>query len=37
MEMADVMVDSGMAELGWKYVNLDDCWADYRDDDGQSA
>jgi alpha-galactosidase len=26
LEIADAMVSSGMRELGWEYVNLDDCW-----------
>lgn len=25
-EIADAMVDSGLAEAGYKYVNIDDCW-----------
>ena len=25
-EMADAMVSSGMAKVGYEYVNLDDCW-----------
>ena len=25
-QMADVMVSSGMRDLGFRYVNLDDCW-----------
>ena len=25
-EAADVMVDSGMADAGYMYVNIDDCW-----------
>lgn len=25
-EAADVMVDSGMADVGYQYVNIDDCW-----------
>jgi len=37
---ADVMVDSGMADYGYSYVNIDDCWMKkrgdepYRDADG---
>jgi alpha-galactosidase len=35
-EAADKMVDSGMAEVGYEYVNIDDCWMDReRDADGQ--
>jgi len=26
MEMADVMVKSGMKAVGYEYINLDDCW-----------
>ena len=34
-EMADAMVDSGLAEAGYVYINLDDCWhAPERDADG---
>ena len=25
-EAADVMVASGMADVGYQYVNIDDCW-----------
>lgn len=25
--VADVMVASGLAALGYQYVNIDDCWA----------
>eukprot|EP01116_Phalansterium_solitarium_P022260 TRINITY_DN7289_c0_g1_i1.p1 TRINITY_DN7289_c0_g1~~TRINITY_DN7289_c0_g1_i1.p1 ORF type:complete len:410 (-),score=-64.28 TRINITY_DN7289_c0_g1_i1:80-1309(-) len=32
--IADAMVDSGMHDLGWTYINLDDCWADGRDAQG---
>ena len=37
---ADVMIDSGMADFGYRYVNIDDCWMKrkgdepYRDEDG---
>jgi alpha-galactosidase len=37
---ADVMIESGMADFGYQYVNIDDCWSKkrgdtpYRDDDG---
>eukprot|EP00727_Mastigamoeba_balamuthi_P008469 m51a1_g4244 putative alpha galactosidase (516) ;mRNA; r:186781-188844 len=30
----DQMVSSGLAEAGYRYVNLDDCWQDHRDDRG---
>ena len=26
LQVADVLVSSGLRDLGWKYVNLDDCW-----------
>jgi len=29
---ADVMVESGMADFGYQYVNIDDCWMKKRDD-----
>ena len=25
-EAADVMISSGMADVGYQYVNIDDCW-----------
>ena len=25
-EAADVMISSGMADFGYQYVNIDDCW-----------
>ena len=28
---AKTLVDSGLAKVGYTYVNLDDCWADHRD------
>ncbi|CAF4681789.1 unnamed protein product [Rotaria sp. Silwood1] len=32
MEMADILVSSGMLSAGYKYLNIDDCWeASYRD------
>lgn len=37
---ADVMIESGMADFGYQYVNIDDCWSKkkndlpYRDQDG---
>lgn len=30
-EAADVMVSSGMADAGYQYVNIDDCWMGKRD------
>lgn len=36
METAQAMVDSGLAEAGYKYINLDDCWqSSLRDSDGK--
>ena len=25
-EAADLMISSGMADVGYSYVNIDDCW-----------
>jgi len=33
-EMADAMVDSGMREVGYRYIVIDDCWQVERDADG---
>lgn len=34
-ETADALVSTGLAKLGYKYVNIDDCWAEYaRDKEG---
>ncbi|XP_057427995.1 alpha-galactosidase-like isoform X2 [Lotus japonicus] len=34
-ETADAMVSTGLAALGYQYINLDDCWAElYRDAEG---
>ena len=30
---ADVMIDSGMADFGYQYVNIDDCWMKKRGDE----
>jgi len=30
---ADVMIASGMADYGYQYVNIDDCWMKKRDDE----
>lgn len=36
METANALVDSGLAEAGYQYVNLDDCWqSSMRDEDGK--
>ncbi|XP_047315796.1 alpha-galactosidase 1-like [Impatiens glandulifera] len=35
-ETADALVSTGLSDLGYKYVNIDDCWADiHRDDKGR--
>lgn len=35
-EIADAMADSGLAEAGYKYINIDDCWqASERDAEGK--
>src|SRR5512141_1094216 len=34
-QMADTLVTSGMKQVGYEYVNLDDCWMDGRDDGGK--
>jgi alpha-galactosidase len=35
LETADAMASSGMSDVGYEYVNIDDCWhADERDADG---
>jgi alpha-galactosidase len=35
---ADAMVSSGMAAVGYQYINIDDCWmAEERDEDGVFA
>lgn len=31
-EAADIMVRSGMADVGYEYVNIDDCWENARPD-----
>jgi alpha-galactosidase len=33
-EMADAMVSSGMKDVGYEYINLDDCWQVSRDANG---
>ncbi|KAH7286821.1 hypothetical protein KP509_32G023700 [Ceratopteris richardii] len=32
--MADALVTSGLADIGYTYVNIDDCWASHRDNEG---
>jgi alpha-galactosidase len=35
-ETADALISTGFSKLGYKYVNIDDCWAEYqRDGDGR--
>jgi len=31
-ETADALVSTGLAALGYKYVNIDDCWAEPKRD-----
>jgi alpha-galactosidase len=33
--IADIFVSSGMKDVGYQYVNLDDCWMDGRDSAGK--
>jgi len=33
-QTADAMVDSGMRDAGYRFLNLDDCWQTARDEDG---
>lgn len=33
-EIADVMVEKGLLDAGYQYVNMDDCWHGERDADG---
>jgi alpha-galactosidase len=35
MEIADAMVRTGMAGLGYEYVVIDDCWQVARDENGE--
>jgi len=32
---ADIFVSSGLSKLGYKYINMDDCWAEGRDANGR--
>jgi alpha-galactosidase len=34
-QIADIFVSSGMKDVGYQYVNLDDCWMDGRDASGK--
>ena len=33
--MADAMVSTGMKDVGYEYINIDDCWMDGRDSEGK--
>ncbi|MFC4875743.1 glycoside hydrolase family 27 protein [Microbulbifer halophilus] len=33
-DMADAMVESGMKDAGYEYINIDDCWHGERDEQG---
>lgn len=33
-QMADLLVSSGMKDAGYQYINIDDCWHDERDNNG---
>ena len=33
-QIADAMVETGLRDLGYQYLNLDDCWAKGRHSDG---
>eukprot|EP01017_Pseudomicrothorax_dubius_P039211 TRINITY_DN5980_c0_g2_i2.p1 TRINITY_DN5980_c0_g2~~TRINITY_DN5980_c0_g2_i2.p1 ORF type:complete len:424 (+),score=73.45 TRINITY_DN5980_c0_g2_i2:71-1273(+) len=33
-ETADALISTGLAAAGYVYVNIDDCWAKYRDNQG---
>lgn len=35
MEMADLMAQDGWRDLGYVYLNIDDCWIGERDDTGR--
>lgn len=35
MEIADAMVNSGMADAGYEYIVIDDCWQVDRDENGE--
>jgi alpha-galactosidase len=34
-QMADAFITTGMKDVGYEYVNLDDCWMDGRDSSGK--
>ncbi|KAI5076419.1 hypothetical protein GOP47_0008484 [Adiantum capillus-veneris] len=33
-ETADALISSGLADIGYKYVNIDDCWSSHRNKQG---
>ncbi|CAG8654174.1 6842_t:CDS:10 [Funneliformis caledonium] len=33
-DTADALIKHGLADVGYKYLNMDDCWEGERDDDG---
>ena len=36
LDMANALVDLGLADLGYRYVNVDDCWSEHtREPDGE--
>jgi alpha-galactosidase len=34
LDTSKKLVDSGLRDVGYNYVVLDDCWSDGRDEDG---
>lgn len=34
LDTSKILLDSGLRDVGYQYVVLDDCWSDGRDDDG---
>ena len=36
-QMAQAVVDSGLQKFGYTFVNIDDCWADYRDHNNRTV
>jgi alpha-galactosidase len=35
LDTSKVLIDSGLRDVGYEYVVLDDCWSDGRDDSGK--
>jgi alpha-galactosidase len=35
LQMADAMVSSGMKDVGYEYIVIDDCWQISRDENGE--